>query len=103
MTISDSYAHYWHPVPTPENRRHAFFGARRWDGRAIAETICGVAVPMAAPSEMDWVNIPTCDDCWVLLLREQPPEDETCAACPYRSSDRDRRLVRKLLEGGDPE
>ncbi|RCW38826.1 hypothetical protein DFQ14_11930 [Halopolyspora algeriensis] len=75
--VPDHERHYWLPIPSPENRRHAFRGGRRWDGRRNGETVCGVTVPMAAPSEMDWVWIPTCGHCWSALLaeRDRKPAD----------------------------
>lgn len=66
--LPEAEAHYWHPIPEPEGRRHAFRGARRWPGQTSAETICGRTVPMARPSEMDWVYVPTCGYCWEELI-----------------------------------
>lgn len=99
-TMSDAGFHYWHPVPHPENRRHAFAGGRRWDGTP-SETLCGVSVPMAAVSETDWIIIPTCSDCWAVLLSEPPGESDTCFECPGHSSQRDRRAAARPLERPD--
>lgn len=65
--------HYWHPIPAPENRRHAFRGARRWPGESSAEAVCGATVAMAVPSETDWIFRPTCPTCWDLLVGELAP------------------------------
>lgn len=42
--------------------RHAFRG-NRWEGQASLQAVCGEAVALARPSEMDWVLFPTCADC----------------------------------------
>ncbi|MDR7304377.1 hypothetical protein JOF55_004558 [Haloactinomyces albus] len=67
-------SHFWMPIPSSEQKRHAFRGARRWDGRRSGETVCGVRVPMAQPSEMDWIMIPTCPHCWSALVAEHDGE-----------------------------
>lgn len=71
----ESEYHFWLPVPDrgTHGTRHAFKGGRRWDGRAMGSTVCGVEdVPMAGPSEMDWIMAPTCLTCISLLKNEQP-------------------------------
>lgn len=56
--------HYWLPIANTGTgcTRHAFAG-RRWDGSPAAITICGETVPMAEPSEMDWIMGPSCAAC----------------------------------------
>ncbi|WP_276513326.1 hypothetical protein [Halopolyspora algeriensis] len=36
-----------------------------------------MTVPLAAPSEMDWIWIPTCGACWAALLAEQGREPDS--------------------------
>lgn len=79
-TDETSY-HYWMPVP--QDRRHAFRGARRWDGRRSGKTVCGIEVALAAPSELDWIHIATCPACWDSLVTEagvEQPERDTGTA-----------------------
>lgn len=77
----DEECHHWMPVPG--DARHAFRG-RRWDGRANAETVCGSAVPLATPSEVDWIQVKTCGHCWDVLTSEVVEDFG-----PHRSSARD--------------
>ncbi|WP_017976483.1 hypothetical protein [Actinopolyspora halophila] len=92
--------HFWMPVPAPEGKRHAFRG-RRWDGSPVLASACGSMLPLAVPSEMDWIQCPTCWYCWNVLL-EQPPEPEsTCAGCPYGSGRRTPESIRAELERTD--
>ncbi|WP_249124409.1 hypothetical protein [Saccharopolyspora erythraea] len=68
--------HYWQPVPDDKGGlRHAFRG-RRWEGQPAAEAVCGRAVPLAQPSEMDWITFRSCEQCRHVLLAEAgvPPE-----------------------------
>ncbi|GAA0527934.1 hypothetical protein GCM10011581_40790 [Saccharopolyspora subtropica] len=65
--------HYWLPTPNPETGvfvRHAFCG-RRWEGQSADTSVCGVAVAMAEPSEMDWRTAPTCMGCNEVLKQRQ--------------------------------
>lgn len=73
--VPDAQVHYWHPGPEPQARRHAFKGARRWEGQTAGTTVCGVEVAMARASEMDWVYMPTCGFCWEALISEQRKRD----------------------------
>lgn len=77
---TDEESHHWMPIPSPEHRRHAFPGGRRWDGRRSGETVCGVRVPMAQPSEMDWIWMPTCPHCWSALVAEHDREPASGSA-----------------------
>ncbi|WP_093414668.1 hypothetical protein [Saccharopolyspora flava] len=62
--------HFWLPVAADGARaRHAFRG-RRWEGERVSEAVCGQTLPLAQPSEMDWITFKTCDECWRLLLVE---------------------------------
>ena len=65
--------HYWFPVPVhgTGGTRHAFQG-RRWDGAPTAVTTCGATVPMAQPSELDWIMAASCEDCRKTLVGEKP-------------------------------
>ncbi|WP_438387866.1 hypothetical protein [Actinopolyspora saharensis] len=72
----ESGYHYWLPVflPSqgPHGTRHAFKGGRKWDGRSAGTTACGIGdVPMAEPSEIDWIMAPTCLACTSALVEEQ--------------------------------
>lgn len=70
----ESGYHYWLPVPGRgrHGTRHAFKGGRRWDGRAVGTTVCGVEdVPMAGPSDVDWIMASTCPECTSVLKGEQ--------------------------------
>lgn len=72
----ESGYHFWLPVQAPSqgrhSTRHAFKGGRRWDGRPVGTTVCGVEeVPMAGPSEIDWIMAPTCSTCISTLKVEQ--------------------------------
>ncbi|MFC7342878.1 hypothetical protein [Saccharopolyspora griseoalba] len=65
--------HFWLPVADPGGRggtRHAFPG-RRWEGERTREAICGEQLPLANPSEMDWICHPTCTTCWNTLRNKQ--------------------------------
>nr|WP_245556063.1 hypothetical protein [Actinopolyspora mortivallis] len=65
--------HYWLPVPDRTGftwHRHAFRG-KHWDGRSADTSVCGAQCAMAKPSELDWVQAPTCSDCTELLIAEQ--------------------------------
>ncbi|MGJ7905942.1 hypothetical protein ACOQFL_05635 [Actinopolyspora sp. H202] len=65
--------HYWLPIPDRTGyrwTRHAFRG-KPWDGRTPDTSVCNVPCPMAQPSELDWVQSPTCQDCTRILLAEQ--------------------------------
>ncbi len=75
-TPDESQCHYWLPVfgerMGPHGTRHAFKGGRRWDGRGSGTSVCGIEdVPMAGPSEIDWLHAPTCLDCMATLKGEQ--------------------------------
>lgn len=59
--IDEGRAHYWMPVPG--DARHAVPGGRRRDGSPNATTACGSTVPLAAPSEIDWIQLKTCSHC----------------------------------------
>ncbi|CAL99893.1 hypothetical protein A8924_0947 [Saccharopolyspora erythraea NRRL 2338] len=62
--------HYWLPVAGDIGGvRHAFRG-RRWEGQPADEAVCGLAVAMAQPSEMDWITFRSCADCRCALLAE---------------------------------
>jgi hypothetical protein len=64
--------HYWLPVPNAGESggiRHAFRGGR-WDGQASDTTVCGDEVAMAQPSQMDWINFPSCGKCNDILKSE---------------------------------
>lgn len=67
--------HYWLPIPEPDGRRHAFRGARRWNGQSAGEAVCGEQVAMAVPSETDWIHRATCRTCWDVLVAEQCGRD----------------------------
>ncbi len=69
--VPEADTHYWHPVPAPEARRHAFRGSRRWPGQTSGQTVCGVEVAMARPGEMNWIYLPTCGFCWEELVSQQ--------------------------------
>ncbi|GAB3694150.1 hypothetical protein [Saccharopolyspora tripterygii] len=61
--------HYWLPIPEASGRsgvRHAFPGAR-WLGTPSETAVCGTETPMAAPSEVDWICFPSCQDCHQIL------------------------------------
>ncbi len=73
--LPEAETHYWHPIPQPDGRRHAFRGARRWPGQSSGETVCGATVAMARVSEMDWVYLPTCGFCWAVLIEQQRSRD----------------------------
>ncbi|NYH79818.1 hypothetical protein FHR84_003156 [Actinopolyspora biskrensis] len=67
--------HYWLPVPDRTGfawKRHAF-RSRRWGGRTADTSVCNVQCPMARPSELDWFQDPTSQDCTSILLDEQTP------------------------------
>ncbi|SFT84878.1 hypothetical protein SAMN04487904_110144 [Actinopolyspora lacussalsi subsp. righensis] len=89
--------HFWMPIPAPESKRHAFRG-RQWDGSPAAESLCGSALPMARPSEMDWIQCPTCWRCWQELLERAPEPEPACQGCPHRSGRRDPETIRAELE-----
>lgn len=65
--------HYWMPVIEKRGVRHAFRG-RRWEGQPRDESVCGLNVPMAKPSQMDWITFPTCTTCWKILADEAQEE-----------------------------
>ncbi|MEB3367429.1 hypothetical protein [Saccharopolyspora mangrovi] len=72
MRTEQAERHYWLPVPNediPGGTRHAFRGVR-WDGTPSAVTVCGQFVALAQPSEIDWINFPTCSRCNSLLKGE---------------------------------
>ena len=65
--------HFWLPVPhddVPGGIRHAFRGAR-WAGEPSGLTVCGRSVALARPSEVDWINFPSCGACNEILREEQ--------------------------------
>ncbi|GAA2361918.1 hypothetical protein GCM10009854_46770 [Saccharopolyspora halophila] len=65
--------HFWLPIPAGDQnsgKRHAFRG-RRWEGERSGTTVCAEEVPMARPSEMDWITLPTCLNCYEILRKEQ--------------------------------
>lgn len=67
-----STSHYWLPVADRISSgmiRHAFRG-KAWDGCSAATSVCNVQCGMAQPSEMDWVQAPTCWDCNIILVEE---------------------------------
>ncbi|MBA8824582.1 hypothetical protein FHX42_001929 [Saccharopolyspora lacisalsi] len=75
-TPDESQYHYWPPVfgeqMGPHGTRHAFKGGRKWDGRRSGTSVCGAEdLPMAGPSEVDWLMAPTCMDCHAFLKGEQ--------------------------------
>lgn len=64
--------HFWFPTPMLDQRggkRHAFRG-RRWDGVSVGIAICAEEVVMARPSEMDWIILPICPNCYAILRDE---------------------------------
>ena len=64
--------HFWLPIPASDRRsgkRHAFRG-RRWEGERNAIAVCAEEVPMAQPSEIDWITYPTCPNCYEILRKE---------------------------------
>ncbi|GAA0548075.1 hypothetical protein A8924_5999 [Saccharopolyspora erythraea NRRL 2338] len=72
--------HYWLPVAEEVGGvRHAFRG-RRWEGRSADEAVCGRTVPMAQPSEMDWITFKSCRDCRHSLLSEAGIQPEVVHA-----------------------
>lgn len=71
--VPDAELDYWYPI-AKEERRHAFKGARRWEGQSAGTTVCGREVAMARASEMDWVYMPTCGY-WERLIDEQRSKD----------------------------
>lgn len=65
--------HFWLPIPAdhqPSGKRHAFRG-HRWQGEPTATAVCAEQVPMATPSELDWITYPTCPTCYEILRKEQ--------------------------------
>jgi hypothetical protein len=71
--IRHAEPHYWMPTPDPDTgvfARHAFRG-RRWEGQSMDIAVCGTAVAMAKPSEMDWRTAPTCMPCNEILKSHQ--------------------------------
>ncbi len=68
--------HYWLPVfgegMGTHGTRHAFRGGWRGDGRTTGASVCGIGdIPLAGPSEVDWLRAPTCPDCHAVLRGEQ--------------------------------
>lgn len=71
MEANEEHCHFCRPVPHTDGKRHAFKGARRWVGQSSGDTVCGITVAMARPSDMDWIYLRTCSTCRELLINEQ--------------------------------
>lgn len=51
---------YWRP---DGGRRHALWPPELPRAGQTRETVCGLTVTLAEPSELDWID-PTCEPCW---------------------------------------